>query len=463
VHTNLQFGGGSDISSMHPVVLVIVLAAAVAVAFLPRKHVLAVILPLTLLTPYGEQVLVGGAHLYVFRILVFAGFVRMISATFSSQSPLFRARLGPVDRAFFLWALFRGVALLLLYRAGGAIVADVAFCLDTYGGYLLFRYLIQDKGDIFRATKILVFISAILALCMSFEYATRTNVFSYISMTPIVPWLREGKVRAQGTFSNSITAGSFGAILLPLYFWLWKSRLAKSWGIVGIIGATTIVLTSMASTAVMAYLGGVLALCLWPIRSRMRAVRWGIVLLVVGLALVMKAPVWFIIARVDIIGSSHGWDRAYLIDQTVRHFSDWWLIGTRSSASWGNDTWDACNQFVAEAVTGGLGGLIAFLIILSRAFSLLGKRRKQTEGSRDVSWFYWCLGAALFANVMAFNGVDYFDLIQVVWLMFLVMVSVATGVAITKGLPKQTHAGAATYLVASDIPEPACAPRSMGA
>ena len=64
----------------------------------------------------------------------------------------------------------------------------------------------------------------------------------------------------------------------------------------------------------------------------------------------MKAPVWFILARVDFVGGSTGWDRANLIDQCVRHFSSWWLVGTADNDTWGFYTWDLCNQFVAEAV-----------------------------------------------------------------------------------------------------------------
>ena len=223
--------------------------------------------------------------------------------------------------------------------------------------------------------------ATVLGICMGYEYLTRVNVFSYISSYTIVPWVRDGRVRAQGIFSNSITAGVFGATLLPLFFWLWKSGKAKLLGMMGLAASGTIAVTSMASTGVMAFLAGILALCLWPIRKHMRKVRWGIVFTVLALALVMRAPVWFIIARVDFIGG-HGWDRAALIDAAVRHFSDWWLLGTKSNASWGADTWDACNEFVYEATSGGLATFILFVALLSRAFGMIGKARKRVEGSR---------------------------------------------------------------------------------
>jgi hypothetical protein len=265
----------------------------------------------------------------------------------------------------------------------------------------------------------------VLAACMGYEYLTRRNVFSYINGYTIVPWVRDGRVRSQGTFANSITAGVFGATLLPLFFWLWKGGKARLLGVVGLAASGVIAVTSMASTGIMAFGAAILALCLWPIRNYMRALRWGIVITVLGLALAMRAPVWFIIARVDFVGG-HGWDRAALIDATVRHFSEWWLLGATSTENWGADTWDACNQFVSEATSGGLATLVVFIAILSRVFGMIGAARKRVEGSRRQEWFFWCLGAALFANVMGFWGIDYFDIIRTWWYIFLAMIPAAT-------------------------------------
>lgn len=423
---NLGFGGGAAASTMHPAVLVLSLIAAVAVLLLPRKYALAAVLGPTFLTPYGEQLYIGGLHLYVIRILVLAGGLRLVWVKLSSSKPLFGAALSSLDKVFVLWAFFRAATFVLLYQVIGAFVAQTAFCLDAIGGYFLFRYLIQDRDDIVWATKIFALVVTILAVCMVFEYETRINIFSYIDTHAITPWLRDGRIRAQGTFGNSITAGVFGATLLPLFFWLWKSVGAKFWCCLGLTASTIIVLTSVASTAVMAYAGAALALLLWPLRNHTRTMRWGVVLALLAVALMMKAPVWFVIARVDVIGGSHGWDRAYLIDQTIRHFFDWWLLGTKERATWGNDTWDACNQFVAEATGGGLISLVLFVGILRYGFGLIGRARKQVQGDAGLEWFYWCLGATLFSSLMALIGVDYFDTTMVEWFIFLAIISTAT-------------------------------------
>jgi len=154
----------------------------------------------------------------------------------------------------------------------------------------------------------------------------------------------------------------------------------------------------------------------------MRSIRWGIVVVIAALALAMKAPVWYLVARIDLVGG-HGWDRAYLVDQFVRHFFDWWLVGSTSNASWGSDTWDACNQFVAEGLAGGVGTLLLFIVILKRGFAAVGECRKRVEGDGPREWLFWCLGAAFFAHIIAFIGIDYFDQTRTLWFIFLAIVS----------------------------------------
>src|SRR5262249_16886191 len=156
-------------------------------------------------------------------------------------------------------------------------------------------------------------------------------------------------------------------------------------------------------------------LCLWPLRRSMYLIRWAFVLTIGGLAAVMKVNVWWLMARVDFTGGSTGWDRAYLVDQFFKHFSDWWLIGTKDNASWGQSTWDQCNQFVAEGENGGLLVLVIFILILYRSYSRIGVARKLVDGIRGKEWLLWTLGATIVAHITAFMGVSYFDQTRIWW------------------------------------------------
>ena len=139
----------------------------------------------------------------------------------------------------------------------------------------------------------------------------------------------------------------------------------------------------------------------------------------------MKAPVWALIGRIDLTGSSSGFHRYMLIDNCIRHFSDWWLIGTKDYNEWGWDMWDLSDQYVAYAVTGGLATLVFFIATISYSFRNLGIARKYA-GDKKSEWLLWCLGAALFAHVMGYFGIGYFDQMQVAWFALLAMISAAT-------------------------------------
>src|SRR5262249_14662127 len=160
--------------------------------------------------------------------------------------------------------------------------------------------------------------------------------------------------------------------LLCLFFWLWKSGRARGSGLAGMGASVLMVLTSASSTPLMAFPAGLMALCLWPARSFMRYFRWGIVLFLVGLQIFMKAPVWMAINHVDLVGGNSSYHRAMLVDAFVRHFWDWWLIGVKSTHSWGWDMWDQANQFVAEGETGGLATFICFVLLVTRCFAAVG-------------------------------------------------------------------------------------------
>jgi len=307
----------------------------------------------------------------------------------------------------------------------GAVFNQFGFLIDFVGSYLVVRGFIETNEDIFRALKWMAFLTVILAFGMVREQLTLENIFGILGGTRIVPDVREGRIRSEGVFQHSIIAGSFAATLLPLFFLLWKNGKAKIAAAVGMVGCTIMTVTANSSTPLLAYVGGVMAVCLWPIRRHMQAARRGLVAMVVVLQMVMIAPVWFVIARIDLTGGSSGYHRADLVDQFVKHFGDWWLMGTKDSATWGYDMWDQQNQYVNIGETGGIVALVLFLLLISKLYSRLGNARKLVEGSQD-EWMVWLLGSAFLAHLVAFFGVNYFDQSKLSFYMLLAMICAAT-------------------------------------
>ncbi len=424
---NLRLGGGDGSSLLHPVALVAMLITAILIFVLPRKYVIVPLLFFTFLTPSYQQIYFIGLHLFLGRIVILCGWTRMLWTKMVKIKDGIPGGLNEIDKLFVVWALIRAVATVLQFEQGQAIINQAGFLWDVVGGYFLIRFLIRDIDDIGLVVKTFAVTVMILGTAMTVEKVHDLNVFGYLGGVPIHPISREGAIRAQAAFAHPILAGVFGATLVCPFVWLWWSKRSKFSAAIGIVGSTLIVLASASSTPLMAYVAGIGTLFLWPVRKSMRMIRWGIVIVLVGLDAVMKAPVWFLIARVDLVAGNSGYHRAMLIDNFVRHFSDWWLIGVQGTGSWGFDMWDVSNQFVIEGEYGGLAAFICFVLIVAWGFGRIGRARKAVDGDRAQEWFLWILGATLFTHVVSFFGVTYFDQTKMLWYVMLTMISVVTG------------------------------------
>ncbi len=424
---NLKFGGGPNLQVVHPLVLIALLVAAALILFLPKRHVIVPVLVMAFMVPIGQQFYVGGLHVLILRIVILIALIRALFSMIFSRVRGFAGGFGSVDKVFLVWTFFHVVTFFFLFSfQSGAVVNQLGFVWDTAGGFLVMRFLIQDEGDIERVIKSFAFIAGILAVCMLNERFRMQNIFGFLGGMPIVPETRDGLVRAQAAFSHPLLAGTFGATLLPLFFLLWHGGKSKALAVAGIASATIMVICASSSTPFLAYAAGIGAVCFWPFRGQMRIFRWGIVFAALALHLVMKAPVWFLIAHISLFGSSSSDHRAYLVDTFIKHFADWWLVGTNDAGKWGWGMWDTSNQFIAEGEGGGLVCFALFLAMISFCFSRIGKARKALEGDRAKEWYFWFLGAALFANVVGFFGVSYFDQTKVMWFALLAVICTAT-------------------------------------
>jgi hypothetical protein len=275
-----------------------------------------------------------------------------------------------------------------------------------------------------RAVKAMAAVCVIQAVPMIIEQFAHINFFGYVAGIGTGITIRDGKVRSAGSL-GALTAGPLGGLLIPMFLWLWTERKSRIATLAGLAGAIAMVITSNSSTSQMALVGSLVGLAFWRFRTRMRLIRWGILSTLVGLHLYMKAPVWALIARVDLTGSSSGYQRYSLVDSAIRHFTDWWFIGTPDYVNWGWDTFDLCNQFVAVALTGGLLTLIVYIWIFKRGFAAVGTARKFVVGDRKQEWFLWCLGSTLFATIVAYFGISAGQVLIIHFFLLVACISVA--------------------------------------
>lgn len=425
--SNFYFGGGAADTVMHPLSLVLMIIAVCMILIARRKNLIAPFLICAFLIPVGQMVVLGGVHLFVLRIILLFAIGRLIFERLSKRTRIFRPKFGSLDTIFVVWAIVRAAAFVLLFSfQSAAIVRETAILLDVLGAYLFLRFLIQNEEDIRIAIKVIAVVAAVVGICMVNEKLRSQNVFGYLGSFPVAPQVRDGAIRAMGPFAHPLLAGSFGATSVPLLLWLWERGKGKFLAVAGWIGCTCMVICAASSTPLLAYVAGITAILFWPMRKHMRVFRWGIVLGLIILHLVMKAPVWFLIARVDLTGASSSYHRAMLVDTFIRHFNEWWLFGTKGNESWGADMWDTSNQFIDEGVRGGIAAFICFIALICKAYGKIGMAIKTGKEDPHHKWLLWLLGASLTSHLVAFWGVTYFDHTQVVWFALFAIISAAT-------------------------------------
>ena len=428
----MAFGGGVTGSVFSPVAMAAILLAGILMLVLPREKAIIPFFAGAILIPIDQILLIGPLHFPMLRVLLIFGFARMFWAKLSGTDPIFSGGMNAIDKAMLVLSVFTAVDGVLLWREAGALVFQLGNMYTTLGVYFLVRFLIRDEEDVRRTLRVWAVVMVFIAIIMVGEQVTGKN-FLYKAIGGVHANLaeevnmRDGSVRATGSFAHPILAGTFGGFSLPLFVGLWwRNKGDRKFAACGAIGSVVMAITASSSTALLGGLGGLVGLGFWLMRRRMRLVRWGIIGILAVLQMMMKSPVWHIISDIDITGSSSSYHRYMLVDQCIRHFWDWFLVGTKDFGSWGWDMWDLSNQYVAAADTTGLVPVIALITILVVGFKYIGRARRAAETDKHEELFIWALGACLFANLVAFFGISYFDQTIVGWYAVLAMIAAVT-------------------------------------
>lgn len=425
-----------DLTQIHPVSLAFALVSGFLMLLLPRRAAMVPLLFAVVFIPLQQRVVIFTLDFFVLRILVLFGWMRvMMRGEFQGIT------LNRVDKLMILWALSSIVMYTILWKTSGAFINRLGISFDIIGVYFLTRFLVRNMDDIIWVIKTLAVVTIPVAAAMLVERSTGRNLFSYLGGVPEYTIIRDGKLRSQGAFSHSITAGSFSASLLPLF---WAARkLGKRRHMLmylGIATASLITISTSSSGPALAYIAGVIGIFLWHFRKHMRLIRWGVALTLIGLHIVMKAPVWALMLKVKIFGASTAFHRYRLFDQFVNRVDEWWLHGVKSTASWGFWLFDVTNHFVRIAVDGGLLTLVLFIAVLTYCFQSVGKALQSGHLSADREKIAWALGASLFVHVISFFGVSYFDQIRVILYLNLALLGTLRALTEKEALRKKAEA-----------------------
>jgi hypothetical protein len=392
---------------------------------LPRRWAMAPIIMICGCMTTEQSLPIAGFHFTMIRLLVATGWLRL----------LLRAELRGIvwsrmDRMICWWVVVDVVAYIALWHDSDAVVYKLGFTYDILGTYFLFRILLHDISDVLQVCRTLALFTIPPAILMLLEKATGNNLFSIFGGVSSVTAVRDGVLRCQGPFAHPILAGTFGATIFPLVAVLWlDGAVGRLLAICGMASALTIAFTSGSSGPIMALLGVAMSLALWRMRTHMSLLRRGIVVSLICLQLLMKVPIWFILARIDIFSGSTGFHRAMLIDGALRNLDSWWLVGTKSTLSWASEDqglFDVTNQYLQVGAEGGLIAMLMFIWIIVTAFSMVGLTWRAMEDLGEPylgQILVWGMGAALLAHTVSYISVSYFDQNLVNWYLLLAMIA----------------------------------------
>jgi len=400
--------------------LLFLLVASGVILGSTRQNAVKALLVVAIFMPLGQQVVFMGLHLYFSRILILVGLARVLMRQESRA-----VQWTSVDLFFLLWVGTEFLMNLIRNGLAEAFVSAMGGVYNALGLFFLIRWLVWDAAEVVDHLRFLGVACLVLAVLMIPEWRTGHNMFSVLGGVNPLSELREGKVRCQGPFRISILAGTFAATMFPLMVGLWFQGRAQRWRAgMGVLGCLFVTYASASSGPFLCLLAGLVGLGMWRMRDHMRLFRRGAVLMLVVLALVMKAPVWYLISKISDLFGGSGWHRSYLIDQAVNHFNEWWLVGTSITAHWApsgqvltvdSRMMDITNEFIAQGLGGGFLGLAFFVAIIVCGFKRVGRAvRAETELVLDRR-LIWSFGVCLAAHCAAFVSVSYFDQVQVFW------------------------------------------------
>jgi hypothetical protein len=390
--------------------LTFMLATALALLCLPRHWAL---LPLLMgacyVTP-AQNIMVGPFHFTVLRLLLLLGAIRAVL-----RGERITGELNALDWLILVWGVFDLCTGLFHKPLGDLLVYRLGIVYNTYGMYFLIRIYCQTTEELAQLMKLTAFLLVPVALEMFNEKLTGQNLFALLSGTPGDVLIRDGKLRANGPFGHAILAGTVGAFCAPLMIGIWRQhRLAA---LVGLSACVTMIAASTSSGPIMTLALSVVGLTMWRWRHLMSHIRIIIVVGYIVLDVLMKDPAYFLMARIDLTGSSTGWYRAELIRSSLAHLDEWWFVGTDYTRHWmptglfiNNTECDIVNHFLAQGVSGGL-----MLMGLTVGWYWLGFRyvgrslQLLADGAFSERFLMWSLGSSLFASAVTCFSVCYFD------------------------------------------------------
>ena len=355
-------------------------------------------------SPLNQRFILFNLDFTLLRILILIGLLRL-----AIREETRDIQWNKFDKLILSWTVVGGLVYTIQQGTTGAIINRLGVLFDSLGMYMLFRQIIYKWEDIFQAIKIFAVFAILTAPLIALEKLQVTNFFSLFG--PTQGQFHRDRFRAAGSFPHYIMMGSFWASLLPFFYARIIARKDVYFYWLAIIASLGNVYCSASSTSIFTVVAIFFAWQLYNLRMHGKIIFLGNIALLILLHLVMNAPVWHLLSRIDIFGGSTGYHRYNLVDKFLKNISEWFLLGTKSTEHWGWGLQDITNQFVLEGVRGGSITLIIFIVIIYSAVKIPGKLSLNIHALEE-KLMSWAISVAMLGHFATFWGVSYFGQIN---------------------------------------------------
>lgn len=356
---------------------------------------------------------------------------------------LARLYLNPTDREFvynkidvlFISYQIIGSVVYVLASSNhvGALIFKSGSFVDSIVLYLVFRHTIQSEDTLRLVIQTFTICILLLLPFVIYEFFSAQNLFSVLGRDSIS--MRDGVVRATGTFSHSILFGSFAAAVAPLCWANYKIK-ESSLALFCFACCLFYIYASSSSGPLVSLAGVLFFLFMFLWKHHGSIIAWALILGSLTLHFIREGPIWgFLYVRISIKASSAGYHRYLLVEAAIDDFKNWWLFGFGDRGPrWHLDYWpwthatftDVTNHYLLEGVRGGFITMVLFIWLCLLAIKTLwGHSASLTE--KHDQWLWWGFTVAMIAHCITFLAVAYFGQITMLFYLTVAVAALAYG------------------------------------
>jgi hypothetical protein len=325
-------------------------------------------------------------------------------------------------------------------------VPDAALVAERQGGhflnyvvpYLLVRYSLRSRDDVFRFFRWIPYIALPLAAIGIFQSLTGHNPYAFLRAYS--PWdiggqeldVRYGLYRADGPFGNKAAFGLFFAMALAIHIGgvfadririsAWLTRAAVI--CVGLVSSVTSA-PLFAAVVTMGWIG------MRPLRKWLPYLFAAFLAFILLVELYSDRHFYHVLTRFS-MDKSNAYYRILLIEEALgggmdgHWFAGYGYVGVGPGTDNTNFHWerkDFVNIYIGKLATGGLLNLIPFLMLNAYYYFAL-YRASQLAKDFAAHWMIWCFTAGLIGWNVAMMTVGALQQTQMLFAMFMGVIAV---------------------------------------